>query len=85
MKHLASNKQTIYVYTSKLVKPLLSPLGKDEGKLNPLIPIKGALFSVWLKMAQRFWRNRVYCVVDVFLLFRDFFPLEKDVHGSLFE
>ena len=38
---------------------------------------KDALCQVWLKLAQWFWRRRFFNFVNVFLLFRNYFPLEK--------
>ena len=44
---------------------LESPLAKD------------ALFHVWLKSVQWFWRRRFFNFVDVFTLFRNYLPSEK--------
>ena len=44
--------------------------------LNP--SPKNALFQVWLKLAQWFWRRRIFNVVNIFLLFCNYLPLEKD-------
>ena len=38
---------------------------------------KDALCEVWLKLAQWFWRRRFFNFVNVFLLFRNYLPLEK--------
>ena len=38
---------------------------------------KYALCQVWLKLAQWFWRRRFFNFVNVFSLFRNYFPLEK--------
>ena len=46
--------------------------------LNHLHPAKDALCQVWLKMAQWFWR-RFLIVLNVFWLFPNFLPFEKDV------
>ena len=40
---------------------------------------KDALCQVWLKLAQWFWRRRFFNFVNVFLLFRNYLPLEKGV------
>ena len=48
------------------LKKLKSPLPKD------------ALCQVWLKLAQWFWRRRFSNFVNVFSLFRNYLPLEKD-------
>ena len=46
-------------------------------KLEPPLP-KDALCQVWLKLAQWFWRRRFFLnFVNVFLLFRNYLPLEK--------
>ena len=38
---------------------------------------KGASCQVWLKFAKWFWRRRFLNFVNVFLLFRNYLPLEK--------
>ena len=38
---------------------------------------KDALCQVWLKLAQLFWRKRFFNFVNVFSLFRNYFPLDK--------
>ena len=45
---------------------------------------KDALCQVWLKLAQWFWRRRYLNFVNVFSLFRNYLPLEKD-GGPSFE
>ena len=47
--------------------------------LNKLISPspKDALCQVWLKLAQWFLRRRFFNFVNVFLLFRNYLPLEK--------
>ena len=37
------------------------------------------LRQVWLKLAQWFWRKRFLKVVNLFLLFPNYLPLEKDL------
>ena len=44
---------------------------------NQSIKPKDALCIVWLKLAQWFWRRRFLKIVNVFSLFRNYFPLEK--------
>ena len=39
---------------------------------------QNALWQVWLKSAQWFWRRRFLNFVNLFLLFRYYLPLEKD-------
>jgi len=39
---------------------------------------KDALCQVWLKLAQWFWRRRFFNFVNVFSLFCNYLPLEKD-------
>ena len=39
---------------------------------------KDALSQIWLKLAQRFWRWRFLNFVNVFSLFHNYHPLEKD-------
>ena len=39
---------------------------------------KDALCQDWLKLAQWFWRRRLFNFVNVFSLFRNYVPLEKD-------
>ena len=39
---------------------------------------KGALCQVWLKLAQWFLKRRFFKFVNVFSLFRNGLPLEKD-------
>ena len=54
------------------------PLEKG-GALNKLespLP-KDALCQVWLKLAQWFWRKRLWNFVNVFSLFRNNLPIEK--------
>ena len=46
--------------------------------LSP-ISIKDALCQVWLKLTQWFCRRRFFDSVNVFLLFRNYPPLEKGV------
>ena len=38
---------------------------------------KDALYQVWLKLAQWFWRRRFLNFINVFSLFRNYLPLEK--------
>ena len=45
---------------------------------------KDALCQIWLKLAKRFWRRRFLNFVNVYLLFRDYLPLEIG-WGPLFE
>ena len=45
-------------------------------KLKSSLP-KDGLCQVWLKLAQWFWRRRFFNFVNVFLLFRNYLPLEK--------
>ena len=40
--------------------------------------LKDALCQVWLKLAQWFWRRRFFNIVNVFSLFLNYLPLEKD-------
>ena len=40
---------------------------------------KDALCQVWLKQVQWFWKRRFLIFVNVFLLFRNYLPLEKGV------
>ena len=40
--------------------------------------LKESLCQVWLKLAQWFWRWRLQNFVNVFLLFRNHLPLERD-------
>ena len=48
-------------------------------KLESPLP-RDALCQVWLKLTQWFWRNIfLYNFVNVFLLFRNYLPLEKSV------
>ena len=56
--------------------PLEKGKALDLNKLESSSP-KDALCQVWLKLAQRFWRNRFLNFVNVFLLFRNYLPLEK--------
>ena len=49
-----------------IYKKLKSPTSKD------------VLCQVWLKLAQWFWRRRFFNFVNVFSVFRDYLPLEKD-------
>ena len=42
-------------------------------------PPNDALCQVWLKLAQWFWRKRFLKVVNLFLLFPNYLPLEKDL------
>ena len=46
--------------------------------LNPVHP-KILLYQVWLKLDQWFLRRRFLNFVNVFLLFRNYLPLEKDM------
>mgnify|MGYP003683194777 CR=1 FL=1 len=39
---------------------------------------KDALCQVWLKLAQWFWRRRFLHFVNLFSLFRNYLPLEKE-------
>ena len=55
----------------------------DKGRalhLNKLEspPPKDALCQVWLKLAQWFWRKRFLNSINVFSLFSNYLPLEKD-------
>ena len=57
------------------------PMGKGRAlHLNKLeFPSpKDALCHVWLKLAQWFWRRRFFNFVNVFLIFCNYLPLEKD-------
>ena len=51
--------------------------GLHLNKLKFPLP-KDALCQVWLKLAQWFWRRRFFNFVNVFSLFRNYLPLEKD-------
>ena len=44
--------------------------------LNPHHPIREAVFQVWLKMTQWFWRRFKTKFVNLFSLFRNYLPLE---------
>ena len=48
---------------------------------------KDALCQAWLKLAQWFWRRRYFNFVNLFSLFHNCFPLEKDgtLHLSIRE
>ena len=39
---------------------------------------RDTLCQVWLKLAQWFWRRRFFNFVNVFSLYRNYLPLEKD-------
>ena len=61
----------------------LSPLGKSWGPSfeQPWIPFTQGCFVpilVEIKLAQCFWRRRFFYFVNVFLLFHNYLPLEKD-------
>ena len=45
-------------------------------KLKSSLP-RDAFCQVWLKLAQWFWRRRFFKIVNVFLLFHNYLPLEK--------
>ena len=68
----------------------IPPLEKGRvlhlNKLESPLP-NDALCQVSLKLAQWFWRRRFLNVVNVFLLFRNYLPLEKGValHLKKFE
>ena len=57
--------------------PLEKGMALHLNKLESPSP-KDALCKVWLKMAQWFWRRRFLNFVNVFLLFHNYLPLEKD-------
>ena len=41
--------------------------------------LSDALCQVWLKLAQWFCRRRILNIINIILLFRHYFPMEKDV------
>ena len=45
-------------------------------KLKSPLP-KDALYQVWLKLTQWFWRKRFLNFVNVFSLFHNYLPLKK--------
>ena len=57
--------------------PLEMDLAVHLNKLESPSP-KDAMCQVWFKLAQWSWR-RILNFVNVFLLFRSYLPLEKDV------
>ena len=72
-----------YDYMITLIKRRKKPLqswwelnGSSLNKIKSHSP-KDALCQVWLKLAQWFWRRRFLNFVNVFLLFRNYLPLEK--------
>ena len=54
--------------------PLEKGGGLNLNKLESPSP-KYALCQVWLKLAQWFWKKKIF--VNVFSLFRNYLPLEK--------
>ena len=65
----------VIIFPLKRAGPLFdkieSPTAKDD------------LSQVWLKLAQWFWKRRFLNFVKVFLLFRNYLPLEKEGGGGL--
>ena len=58
--------------------PLAMGVALDSKKHEFLSP-KDALCQIWLKLALWFLRRRIIKLVNVFLLFLYYLPLEKDV------
>ena len=62
------------IFTNYL--PLVKGWAHHLNKLESPSP-KDALCQVWLKLAQWFWRRRIFNFVNVFSLLRNYLPLEK--------
>jgi hypothetical protein len=61
---------------------IIHPLGRTWPKIwkKSEFPLpKDILYQVWLTLACWFWRRRLLRIFSVFLLFRDFLPLEKGI------
>ena len=68
---ISSKKKSGSLYLNKFKSPLS----------------KNALCQVWLNLAHWFWRRRFFKYLNVFSLFRNYIPLEKDMalHLNKFE
>ena len=58
--------------------PFKNGVALHLNKLDSLSP-KNALCQFWLKLARWFWRRRFLKVVNLFLLFPNYLPFEKDL------
>ena len=65
------------IFTISLLSPLKKRRSTSFKKLESPSP-KGDLCLVWLKLAQWFWRRRLFQFVKVFLQFHNYLPLEKN-------
>ena len=64
------------------------PLEKDGAlhlNKHKFPSLKDVLCQVWLKLAMWFWRRRFWYFIDVFLLFHNYFPLEKETALHLYK
>ena len=68
----------MYFYYFAIISTLRRA-GPSFEKKNESSSPKDALYQVWLKMAQWFWSGRFLKVLNVFLLFPNYLPFEKDV------
>ena len=69
---------SIYFRYFVVISPWKRGGGLHLNKLESPSP-KDALWQVWLKFAQWFWRRIFINFVNVFSLFRNYLPLEKDM------
>ena len=60
----------------RIYLPLKKGRALHLNKLESPLP-KDDLCQVWLKLAQSFWRRRFLKFVNVFVLIRNYLPLEK--------
>ena len=63
---------SLFRYNLPLEKSVVLLLSKHESQSS-----KDALWKIWLKLAQWFWRRSFLNFVSVFSLFRIYLPLEK--------
>ena len=66
----------MYFHYFVIILPLEKEMALHLKKLESPSP-QDALFQVWLKLAQWFWRRTFLNFMNVYLLFRNYLPLEK--------
>ena len=68
-----------FFFTTLLISPLLKGHGLSlkQPEFSFSKDAYPMLWAIWLKLAQWFWRRRLFNFVNVFSLFPNYLPLEK--------
>ena len=67
---------SMYFHYFVIISPWKRAGAHHMNKLDSPSP-KDALCQVWLKLAQWFWRRRIFNFVNIFSQFHNYIPLEK--------